>query len=405
MSWKEVRFEELYSEPSRNGIYKSKEHRGRGIKMVNMGELFANDFIGEQEMELIALSASEMSRNCLAEGDLLFGRRSLTEEGAGKTSIVNRLTSPTTFESSLIRARLDKSKVNPLFYFYYLKSPNGRGKIKSIVSGVNVKGIRGSDLKNVPMPFPEKGIQDRISDILSAYDDLIEINNRRIQLLEDAARQVYQEWFVRLRFPGHEQTPMHDGLPEGWERVKASEIIDVLSGGTPKTNIAEYWDGDIPFFTPKDCGDTPFVLSTEKSLTESGLKNCNSRLFDEDALFITARGTVGNLQLALVPMAMNQSCYALSEKVGIGQFYLYCAMSAEMSHLKNQAVGAVFSAIIVKTFDQITLTRPDGRNVDKFNSVVNPIFGQIKTLILQNQKLCQARDLLLPRLMRGELIT
>lgn len=290
------------------------------------------------------------------------------------------------------------------FLYYVFNTQSYRDQIRGSASGATVRHTAPERIYKCTFPLPPLPTQTRIAAILSAYDDLIEVNNRRIRLLEDAARQLYQEWFVRLRFPGHEQTPVHDGLPEGWERIKASEAIDVLSGGTPKTTVTEYWDGDIPFFTPKDCTDSPFVLFTEKNLTASGLKNCNSRLFAEDTVFITARGTVGNLQLALVPMAMNQSCYALIGKRDLGQFYVYSALESEMTHLKSQAVGAVFSAIIVKTFEQIQITVPEKQVLEQFNLKVTPIFQQMKNLIFQNQKLRQARDLLLPRLMRGELL-
>src|SRR5690606_22131464 len=133
----------------------------------------------------------------------------------------------------------------------------------------------------------------------------------------------YREWFVHFRFPGHEHVPLTDGLPNGWERQAASAVMDVLSGGTPKTGNATFWDGDIGFFTPKDATDTPYVLTTEKTITEEGLRACNSKLYPTDTLFITARGTVGKLNLALVPMAMNQSCYALRSKSRFGQRYLY----------------------------------------------------------------------------------
>jgi type I restriction enzyme S subunit len=104
-------------------------------------------------------------------------------------------------------------------------------------------------------------------------------------LLEEAARQLYREWFVRLRFPGHEHTRISDGVPHGWEKTTAISAMEVLSGGTPKTSVPDYWDGDIPFYTPKDATDACFVLDTERSITELGLKNCNSRRYAPDTVF------------------------------------------------------------------------------------------------------------------------
>ncbi len=222
-------------------------------------------------------------------------------------------------------------------------------------------------------------------------------------LLEEAARQLYREWFVRLRFPGHEHTRITNGVPEGWDKTTAFAVMEVLSGGTPKTIVADYWGGEIPFYTPKDASDAPYVLQTERSITELGLKNCNSRLYERDTVFISARGTVGKLNLASHPMAMSQSCYALVGKGHVSQLFLFCALGEAIDYFKQHAVGAVFDAIVVDTFKLIPFTVPDEKLVRRFEDAAVPMFRQIANLMEQNQKLRAARDLLLPRLMSGEI--
>jgi type I restriction enzyme S subunit len=240
-------------------------------------------------------------------------------------------------------------------------------------------------------------------DALKPYDDLIQNNRRRIALLEEAARLLYREWFVQFRFPGHEHVEIKAGVPDGWAKLNASDVMDVLSGGTPKTSTASYWGGEIPFFTPKDATETPFVITTEKFITEDGLRSCNSQLYAPRTLFITARGTVGKLNLALVPMAMNQSCYALRSKSYIGQTYLYLALKAAIQGIQATATGAVFDAIIVATFDRIPFLVPPRNLTEVFALQIEPMFDQIANLILRNQKLAAARDILLPRLMNAEI--
>ena len=152
--------------------------------------------------------------------------------------------------------------------------------------------------------FPQPDQQARIASILSAYDDLIENNQRRIQLLEQSARLLYKEWFVHLRFPGHEHVKIKDGVPEGWEKATAFEVMDVLSGGTPKTNISSYWGGRHSLLHPEGRNRLPvYTFNTERTLTEDGLRSCNSRLYPKDTVFIAARGTVGKLTLAQTDMA------------------------------------------------------------------------------------------------------
>ncbi|OQX05929.1 MAG: restriction endonuclease subunit S [Thiothrix lacustris] len=245
--------------------------------------------------------------------------------------------------------------------------------------------------------------QTKIADLIAQYDDLIENNRRRIQLLEESARLLYKEWFVHLHFPGHEHVKVVDGVPEGWEKTTANEVMDILSGGTPKTTTPEYWDGDIPFFTPKDAKISVFTNDTEKNITEVGLKKCNSRLYPKYTVFITARGTVGKLSLAQRPMAMNQSCYALVGKNGMTQLFLFCALKASIEQFKARASGSVFDSIVVDTFAQIPFLKPTEHFIEEFTSEISGVFNQIDTLLLMNKKLGQARDLLLPKLMSGEI--
>ena len=196
---------------------------------------------------------------------------------------------------------------------------------------------------------------------------------------------------------------MKDGVPEGWEQGSAHDFISILSGGTPKTGVEHYWGGDIPFFTPKDSPNAFYVVDTEKMLTESGLSSCNSRLFAKNTTFITARGTVGKVALAQKPMAMNQSCYALAPKQDYDNLFLFAAIEDAVEHFKQVAVGGVFDAIVIDTFKVIPFVLPDAALTRTFGNTVRPLFQQIETLLLQNAKLAQSRDLLLPKLMSGQL--
>ena len=289
------------------------------------------------------------------------------------------------------------------FIRYVLAAPDFSGHIHRITTGANIPHISGKDIAAYEFELPDLEDQVRIVECLSAYDDLIATNQRRIALLEDAARRLYREWFVHLRFPGHETVRVKDGVPEGWSHGSAYDFISILSGGTPKTGVEHYWGGDIPFFTPKDSPDAFYVLGTEKTLTESGLASCNSRLFSKNTTFITARGTVGKVALAQKPMAMNQSCYALAPKQDYDNLFLFAAIKDAVEHFKQVAVGGVFDAIVVDTFKVIPFVLPDAVVTRAFGNAVRPLFQQVETLLLQNTQLAQARDLLLPKLMSGQL--
>ena len=301
-----------------------------------------------------------------------------------------------------INTIIPKKGQNPRFV-YYLLVHNTR-----LVRGVGLGGGAATPILNktvfsrIKLRAPAKQSWDGIASILSAYDDLIQNNQRRIQLLEQAARLLYKEWFVHLRFPGHEHVTITEGVPVGWEKKTAFDVMDVLSGGTPKTKVPDYWDGDIPFFTPKDATDYAYAYRTEKTLTEDGLRNCNSKLYPKDTAFITARGTVGKINLAQTDMAMNQSCYALIAKPPINQHYLYFALVDGVEQFRSRAVGAVFDAIIRDTFKLIPFVVPDSKLIRAFTEYASPILQQIDVVSSEARKLMEARDLLLPRLMNGE---
>lgn len=400
MRWPEVPFESLYGAPSRNGIYKPKEFHGSGCRIVNMGELFAHDFIGAQEMERVELSEAELETSGLLDSDLLFGRRSLVEAGAGKCSIVVQATQPLTFESSIIRVRLDKARANPRFYFYYFSSPMGLGRVRSIVSGTNVKGIRGSDLKTLQVRNPPLAIQYRIADILSAYDDLLENNRRRMALLEEAARQLYREWFVRLRFPGREHAHITNGVPDGWRRRTLGDLCtDVREAAAPET-----LEPDTPYI------GLEHIPRRSIALSEWGRA--------EEVTSTKHRFCVGEILFGKIRPYFHKVGIAFVNGVASSDAIVIRAVSEELRCLVLMTVSSdLFVATASQTMregskmpraDWNLMKRyplavpPDGL-ISAFNGVVQPITEQLKALTFQNQKLRAARDLLLPRLMSGEI--
>lgn len=288
-----------------------------------------------------------------------------------------------------------------LYYWFLLAGKTGG--LEQYFTGATIKHMPGQKLKSVVIDKPPIGIQRSIADVLSSYDDLIENNQRQIKLLEEAAQRLYKEWFVDLRFPGHENTKITDGIPERWRKYKFSDTTSIMSGGTPKTDVKEFYNGNIPFYTPKDSDDSFFAFDTITHISQSGLDNCNSQLYPVNTVIITARGTVGKTTILAVPMAMNQSCYALKCDELNSPYYLFFSLKNEVAALKKMANGGVFNTIIVKTFDSIYLIAPTQDVLNMFEASVSPIMEQIKTKARQNIILTEARDRLLPKLMSGEI--
>ena len=292
--------------------------------------------------------------------------------------------------------------LNSEYLYYWIKSSEGTGILYNTTIGSSQKALTISALKNIKVSLPPRSVQDKIVEVVSAYDDLIENNQKQIKLLEEAAQRLYKEWFVDLNFPGHESTKIVDGVPEGWNICPFSSKVDIMSGGTPKTSIPDYYNGRIPFYTPKDSDGAFFAYKTQMNITEGGLKNCNSRLYPPKTVIITARGTVGKTTILAVPMAMNQSCYALKMKENDAPYYLFFALNNEIKALQTMANGGVFNTIIGKTFDSINIQIPKDSLIYGFEETVRPFMGQIKNKLQANSKLVEARNRLLLKMMNGE---
>ena len=192
-------------------------------------------------------------------------------------------------------------------------------------------------------------------------------------------------------------------IPEGWDIISFGEIADILSGGTPKTTESSYWGGNIPFFSPKEATDFFYVSSTESFINELGLSKCNSRLFPKNTVFITARGTVGKVVMPSIDMAMNQSCYALIGQKGITQFFLFLLTRQSSEYFKKNTGGATFSTIVIDTFIRYKICKPPNEIINRFTVIIEPFFTTIEGLLNINLNLRKTRDLLLPRLISGEL--
>lgn len=383
MSWDKIKFSNLYSIESKNGLTKPSRVRGSGYKMINMGELFSYDRIYDIPMELVPLTEREKCSSKVESGDLLFARQSLVLEGAGKCSIVMDVSPLTVFESHLIRIRLDSKRANPLFYYYYFKST--QSPIKSIVSQCAQSGIRGSDLGELSVDFPVLEIQNRIADILSTYDDLIENNQKQIKLLEEAAQRLYKEWFVDLRFPGYENTPITDGVPQGWEKELVGNVIE-KSYRSKQVMTADYLaEGKIPIidqsrdFVAGYTDDEETLVSLDKPIIVFG---DHTRIL-KYIQFPFAKGADGTQLIVSKCENMPQSLLYLSLlNIDLSNYHY----ARHFKYLKAEEI-IVPDIVIAKHFEKL----------------VQPIFEKVQVLRYQINNAKQARDRLLPKLMSGEL--
>ena len=248
-------------------------------------------------------------------------------------------------------------------------------------------GLAWKAFEEMQLPIPRSDKQQEIVAEYNTIQNRINLNNQLIAKLEDTAQAIYKQWFV--------EGINVENLPEGWKMKSFTEVVKLSGGGTPDTNISAYWNGEIPFFTPVDVAVGYYSILTEKNITDKGLKNCSTKLYPKNTVFVTARGTVGAIAIAGCEMAMNQSCYAIS---GEHPFFIHQLSLHTMSRLKNEAVGAVFGALVTKDFDSQLVIHPPKDLQAKFENQVAKKYDYILLKIKENQKLSDLKNLLLSKL-------
>jgi type I restriction enzyme S subunit len=270
-------------------------------------------------------------------------------------------------------------------------------------------------LFNIQVNYPQDiEEQKKIVSILSALDNKIELNNKINAELEQRAKTLYNYWFVQFDFPNASDKPYKSSggkmvyndilkrdVPEGWKVGNILCISDLLGGGTPSKKNEDYWDGEIPFFTPSDANHSVFSLTTLENITSKGLKESSTKLFSKGTIFLTARGSVGNIMIASRQMAMNQSCYAL-KPLSTGYAFLYLTTLNMVGYLKAKSSGSVFNSIVSNDIKQTPVLIPDIHVRERFEENTMPIFERILVNLEQNQQLSSLRDWLLPMLMNGQ---
>ena len=395
--WPKVRLGEIYDIPSSNGLSRPSAVRGEGYRMINMGELFAHDIISDIEMERVKMSDKEKAKFLVKEGDLLFARQSLVAAGAGKCSIIKNVNEPTTFESHLIRVRLNGDNADSLFYYYYFRLPNT--PIKGIVNQCAQAGIRGRDLEKIQVPLPPLAIQHAIAKRLSAYDNLIENNTRRIAILERKAEQLYKEWFVRRRLSRHATAPS--------AALSLGDIIEVSRG-------LSYTSSEID----TDAGVQ--LINLKNIQPYGGFRYDGSKRFDgkykPDQIVVHGdlvmgvtdmtqdRRAVGSV--ALMPPLKETSVisadlikiepkidklflYAMFRYGGLSRYISQFANGANVLHLRPQSIMGIKVQV------------PSEEAMERLSTRLRPMIALMDNLNEQNALLSRQRDLLLPRLMSG----
>ncbi|WP_374552320.1 restriction endonuclease subunit S [Sphingobium yanoikuyae] len=303
----------------------------------------------------------------------------------------------------------DHSKVDPKYLFYLLRSDGVRNEMLAAKSGsaqpfISLGALRAHQV-NVHSSVET---QRRIASILGAYDDLIEVNRRRIAVLDEMARELFEEWFVRFRFPGHEAVPILDTpdgpLPEGWSARTIGDLGDVVTGKTPSKAVPEFFGGDVPFVKIPDLHSSFFVHSTGETLSEDGAASQSNKTVPDGALCVSCIGTIGLVAITAAPCQTNQQINTLIPPNQEWTEFLYFSLVRAKPHFINLgANGATIGNVNKKKFSDVRVSCPTSALLRAFHKQSAPMFALIRNVEYANHGLASSRDLLLPRLISGQL--
>lgn len=297
------------------------------------------------------------------------------------------------------------SKIDSLFLYYFMNLDFIKeSMIKSMTGATGRQRVNNDVFSKLEVQFPDITVQRRIASILSAYDDLIENNQRQIKLLEEAAQRLYKEWFIDLRFPGWKNTPIVDGVPEGWEVRKVSEFGKIITGKTPSTEKKQYYGGSIPFVKIPDMHNCVYPNTTEITLTTEGANSQRNKFIPQNAIMVSCIATVGLVNIAIKPCQTNQQINSIILNNEQDLYYVYSTMKRLKALLEGiGSNGATMTNVNKKKFGNLEFLYPGKELNKKYFDYCKPLFEKILTLSESIKRASQARDRLLPKLMSGEL--
>ena len=275
---------------------------------------------------------------------------------------------------------------------------------KNISQGTAQDNLSWKKLSTIKFPMPSIDTQNKIVDILSAYDNLIENNQKQIKLLEEAAQRLYKEWFVDLRFPGYENVEIVDGVPEGWQYKKVSSFGSVITGKTPSTAKSQYYGGEVPFIKIPDMHKGIFPLVTEVTLSLEGANSQKNKFIPKNSIMVSCIATVGLVNISIEDCQTNQQINSIVLADERSLYYLYFAMKDLKSLLDGVGSnGATMTNVNKEKFSNLSILCPDTLLLEKYYEYSKPLFDKILNLSKNINYLTEARDRLLPKLMSGEI--
>lgn len=378
------------------------DYQAEGYPFV-MPKDILNGKIDESSIARVSINHVErLSKHKLSLGDIIYGRRG----NIGRQALVRQENVGWLCGSGCLRISLGSAPIDSKFLHLYLKLPEVMAWVENQAVGATMPNLNTKILRSVPIRYPKNiDYQQRIVAIVSAYDDLIENNDRRIALLEKMAEEIYREWFIRLRFPGCEKVTFYKGIPEGWEIKQVKDVCTIARGSSPRPiNDSRYFlNGTIPWIKIADAtASKMFLYETKEYVNDFG--SSFSRKLPKGSLIIATSGTLGfSIFLGVEGCVHDGWIYLTKHQNNVKPSFLYYVINCYKEHLNNLSYGAAIQNINTEIIRRLPLMLPSENVLKSFYSVIEPIHRKIDTLGRGNRNLKQTRDRLLTRLISGKL--
>ena len=384
--WKKVKLGELYE--VHNGLSKGRQFFGTGFPFLTFSNVFNNWFLPEQLESLVQTTDKEREACSIKAGDVFITRTSETMDELGMSSVALKDYPNATYNGFTKRLRPKTDRVFPRYMGYYLRTPKFRGQFMAFSSMTTRASLANNDLLNMEVELPPMDIQKNIATILSRYDSLIENYQKQIKLLEEAAQRLYKEWFVDLRFPGHENTNIIDGVPEGWEMKKVGEIAIISAGGDKPDVVTEEQTTEcqVPIYSNGTTKEGLYGYTNKSSNTAGSIT-------------VSARGSIGFACLRMHDYFSIVRLISIKPQNNVDLMYLF-QFTKVHTFMSNGAAQQQLTVPMVKAIDVVY---PAESLLEAFENVVLPLYKKVQSLQSQLRLLTEARDRLLPKLMSGEI--
>lgn len=384
---------------------KQNEFHNNGFCLfLNTGNVTTDGFSFVENQFITEEKDNALRKGKLQRGDIVYTTRGTVGNAGFYSNAVPY--DNVRINSGMVILRCNNLIVDTRFLYQILKSSYYRPYFKKYCTGSAQPQLPIKNMSTIELEIPSIDIQHRIADILSSYDDLIENNRKQIKLLEEAAQRLYKAWFVDLRFPGHEETPIVDGVPAGWERKRADTFFEITIGKTPPRAEKQWFtsgDKGVPWLSISDMGNAGvYAFYTSEGLTEEAVKKHNMKIVPIGTIFVSFKLTVGRVAIANTDMCTNEAIAHFYIKDDIYRPYTYCYLrNFEYDTLGN--TSSISKAVNSKIIKSMPFVMPDRDTISSFSEMVSPILDEINNKQKACLRLIESRDRLLPKLMSGEI--